>query len=391
MSALGLIRQRSRIKAELSRRIGYTNGLHDILRFARVVAYLHGMAPAPAALLRTAILEQEPVRGQKYAEGVIDVGRALGLIQKAGTMLTPSDKGYALHAVQQLDDSNEAVKALLLHSILVHDGDTSLNLLDILAKQTTTGEEGEALVNRLLRILEIRRLRMEEIISDKFTKNLVLQELSDSERRLANAVDLDRKTGRSRAGFQTDRGLTARQRLERFYAHTVNPRRGWLRDLGLVREKDRQQFRITESGRRLLTAVKEAACYTDCLFVLPFSTEVSELIGVDQTVETDDLFWRVVARSIRENGEPVRMQADHYLHLVSQIYPHAKFHLFNEAAVESLYHAILAQLAVGGEYMGRREFDDLLRASLVKYPDRLYRLRQRHGLSGYVTLKDKLG
>ena len=391
MSALGLIQQRSRIKAELSRRIGYTNGLHDILRFARVVAYLHGMGPASTALLRSAILEQEPVRGQKYAEGVIDVGRALGLIHKAGTMLTLSDKGYALYAVQQLDDSNETVKALLLHSILVHDGDASLNLLDILADQATTGEEGKALVKRLLRVLELRRLRAEEEISDKFTKDLVLQELSESERRLANAVDLDRKTGPSWSGFQSERSLSAGQRLERFYAHMVNPRRGWLRDLGLVREHARHQYGVTKSGRRLLTAVKEAAYYTDQVFVLPFSDEVSDQLGVNHHVETDDLFWRFVARSFREPEESVGLPTDQYLHLVGRIYPHAKFHLFNEAAIESLYHAMLAQLAVGGEYMERRVFDDLLQASLVKYPDRLYGLRQRHGRSGYVTVKGRVG
>ena len=391
MSTLSLIQQRSRVKSELSRRIGYTNGLHDIFRFGRVVTYLHRIGPSSIASLRSTILEKESVQGTKYADGVIDVSRALGLIHKAGSRLTLSDKGYALYAVQQLSDSNETTKALLLHSVLVYDGEATLNLLDILANAGTSASLGELLVERLLGILERRACRVEQEISAKFARDMILQELSDSKRRLSRAVDVDRKQTESWSAYREERKLTAEQRLERFYAHTVNPRRGWLKDLGCIEEQARHQYRVTKAGHRILASFKEASCYVDTTFILPFSVEVSELLGIAGSGNSKNLFWRAIAASFQGSGVPVRLSSDEYIDVIQRIYPHVKFHLFNEAAIESVHDALAAQLAITGHYIECRLFNELMKSSLAKFPDRLYRLRQRRGGSGYISMKGNLG
>ena len=390
MTMLSLVQQRPRIRSELSRRIGYTNGLHDIFRFARVVTYLYRIAPASVASLRSTILEREPVRGPKYADGVIDVGRALGLLHKSGTNLTLSDKGYALYAVQQVNESSETTRALLLHSVLEADGEATLNLLDILANATTSASLGELLVERLLRILELRECWAKQEIEAKFVRDMILQELSDSKRRLTIAVDMDRKQTQSWSAYREERRLTAKQRVERFYTHTVNPRRGWLKDLGCIREQGRHQYHVTEAGHRLLASFKKACCYSDSVFILPFSVDVSQLLGVTAAGHTKDLFWRATASSFVDPAVPVNLSPDEHFHLLASIYPHVKFHLFNEAAIESVHDALAAQLAINGQYVERHFFNALLESTFKNFPDKVYRLRQRHGDSGYIAMKGNI-
>ena len=389
MAILSLIQQRARMRSELSRRIGYTNGLHDIYRFARVVRYLHEISPAPIPALRAIILDREPVQGPKYTDGVIDVARALGLVHKSGTNLTLSDNGYALYAVQQIDRSTEAVRALLLHSVLETDGDASLNLLDLVAAGVDSDSVGKVLVQRLLRILELRTAWTEENIDAKVVRDITLQELADSKQRLAAAVDVTRKRASSWSAYREERTLTVEQRIERFYRHTVNPRRGWLKDLKCIHEEGHQCY-VTNAGQQILAAVRAASCYSDSVVVPPLSLEVSELLGVTSSEGTKDLLWRAVASSFGHPAQPVHLSPDELIQSLVQIFPHVKFHVFNEAAIESIYGTLAAQLATSGHYVGRDLFDNYLDATLAKFPDKIYRLRQRHGRTGYITMKSSL-
>ena len=387
MSVLGLLQRRPRIRCELSRRIGYTNGLHDIFRFARVSSYLHAMAPAASASLRGAILDAEKVRGSKYADGVIDVARALGLIHKSGTSLTLSDNGSALHAIQHLEPSQQAARALLLCSVLEFDGDATLNLLDILAAADPGPMIGELLVARLLRILELRANWVQGNIETKPVKDFVMQELAESIRRLESAVDLDRKQAESWSTFKKETELSAEQRLQRFYAHTVNPRRGWLKDLRCIEEHEHRNYVVTKSGHRLLASFRDASCYTEGLFVLPFSAEVSTLFGVSEAEETKDLYWKAIASSFGTPSVAIPLSPDELFQFVLQVYPLVKFPLFNEAAIESIFVTLAALSAKSAQYTTRDMFDDTMEASISKYSDRLYRLRQRHGATGYIAVK----
>ena len=342
MSMFGLVQQRARIKDELSRRIGYTNGLHDIFRFARVVTYLHSIGPASVPSLRSAILEQEEsVGGTRYADGVIDVSRALGLLDKAGTKLTLSDKGYALHAVQQMNAPDESVGAMLLHAVLESDGDATLNLLDILSFDANTSASlGELLVGRLLRILTLRESWTNEHIESKFVRDMILQELTESKRRLATAVDIDRKEAQSWSAYREERSLTPEQKVERFYAHTVNPRRGWLKDFGCIQQQGREKYHVTEKGFRLLASFKEAACYSESVFVLPLSVKVTQLLGLTPSSDSKDLCWKAIASSLVDPPLTAHLSPQKLFSFIETIYPHVKFHVFNEAAIESIYDAM---------------------------------------------------
>ena len=390
MSVLGLLQMGPQLRGELSRRIGYTNGLFDIFRFARVVSYLHTISPATNTSLRGKILEHESIKGAKYVDGVIDVARALGLVHKTGTTLSLSDTGYALHAVQQLEHSQlaqDATRALLLHSVLKFDGDATLNLLDILANKVPSSSIGELLIDRLLLILDLRIELVHQQIESKSAKDILLQELSDSKYRLAAAVDLRRRTNQSWSAFSEERKLTPEQRIQRFYSHTVNPRRGWLKDLGCIQEKEKHQYTVTNSGHQLLASFRNASCYTNSIFLLPFSVEVSELLGVPNPEVTRDLLWRSTASSFGELSKQTELSSEEFLQFIIQIYPHVKFHLFNEVAIDSIYSTLAAQFASEARYLPRDFFTDALEALIKDYPDTIYRLRQRYGGTGYVAIK----
>lgn len=391
MNMLSLGQQRPLIRRELSRRIGYTNGLHDIFRFSRTIGYLHQIAPASAPALRAIILEKEDVQGIKYADGVIEVAGALGLIAKVGAKLTLADKGYALHAVQQMDNSVEPRRALLLNAILQSDGDATLNLLDLIAKATPPELLGPMLMKRLLGTIQLREEWTSNHVEGKLARDLVLQDLSDAGKRLQQAVDLDRKQARSRYSHREGRGLSPEQRISRFYDHTVQPRRGWLRDLGCLVQTGRGQYEATASGLRLLASLRDANGYSNSTFALPFSVEVMELLGVAKVENADDLIWRATARFFKEGSSASSFSSTECFQLIRRIYPHVKLHVFNEATIESIYHVIAARLAVDGEHLDKQTFEKQMDFICKEYSESVYRLRQRYGRSGYIAMRGNLG
>ena len=387
---LSLGQQRPLIRRELSRRIGYTNGLHDIFRFARVVSYLHALGPVSLVSLRTTILEEEKqsVRGPKYADGVIDSARALALIHKIGANFTLADKGYALHAVQQLTNRGGSMKALLLNVVLESDGDATLNLLDLLANQTASDSIGLLLIERLLGIIELRERWATQNILVKPVRDAVLQDLSDAKKRLELAVDTDRKQIRSWSAYQEEHGLSAEQRVRRFCDHTVNPRRGWLKDLGCIEIQSRGQFKVTDIGYRLLESFKTASCYAESTIALPFSNEVLHLLGLPACRDSENQLWQATASLFGGQASPAYISSSSLFDFVESIYPHVKLHVFNEAATESIFVAISAQLATAGQYLDRQWFEDQLDVVSHEFSDRIYRLRQRSGGSGYIALRN---
>lgn len=384
---LSLGQQRPRIRRELSRRIGYTNGLQDIYRFTRVVSYLHRIAPSSVASLRATILDRENIQGAKYADGVIDVAGALGLMDKIGTKLTLSDRGYALYAVQQMDNPTELARALLLHSVLESDGDATLNLLDILANHGAPELVGRTLVERLLQVIELREQWASQQMEYKLARDVVLQELSDSKKRLMSAVNPDRKQAQSWSSYRAERRLSAEKRIGRFYDHTVTPRRGWLQDLGCIEQQGRRQYEVTKNGYRLLALFRDASCYMGSVLILPLSTEVTGQLGVAGSGDSEDLFWRATASAFAEQTSIAHLSPTEHLHLIECIYPHVKLHVFNEATIESIYNVMAARLAVGGKYLGRRSFEEQVDSVSREFSDRVFRLRQRHGGSGYIALR----
>ena len=390
MTMLSLGQQRPLIRRELSRRIGYTNGLHDIFRLSRIVGHLHPIAPASPPALRAVVLEKEDVQGIKYADGVIEVAGALGLIVKVGAKLTLTDRGYALHAVQQMDHPAEPMRALLLNAVLESDGDATLNLLDLIAKASPPELLGPLLVERLLKVIQLREAWTSNHVEGKLARDLVLQDLSDASERLQQAVDLNRKQARSWSSYRERRGLSPEQKIARFYDHTVQPRRGWLKDLGCVVQTGRGQYEATVSGLRLLASFGDAIGYSSSTLALPFSAEVMEVLGVVEGENAEDLLWRATARFFKEDTASFSFTTTEWFQLIRGIYPHVKLHVFNQATVESIYQVTAARLAIDGEQLDRRIFEKQIASVCNEYSESMYRLRQRHGGSGYIAMRGNL-
>ena len=388
MSLLLLTQNRSRLRRELSRRIGYTNGLHDIFRFARVVSYLHPIAPASGMSLRGAIIQQEAIQGRKYADGVIDVAAALGLLAKTAGKLTLADRGFALHAVGQMENQRQATTALLLHAVLERDGDATLNLLDILATGAAPEDVGHMLMTRLFQVLNCREQWAQTHIQSKLAKDMVINDLQNSKDRLAAAVELSHSDDRSLHASNHMNSLRRNQKdIQRFYDHTINPRRTWLKDLGCVDQPDRACYTITEEGDRMLNTFKQSGCYMGSVFVLPFSLQVSQLLGLSSSDHSTDLLWQSTITHFRSNIASSDLSSIDYLALVKRIYPHVRLPMFNEATVDSIYEAILAQFAISGQYIDRQDFVKNLTHLSREHPDKIYQLRSRQDGSGYIALR----
>ncbi len=392
MNMLSLGQQRPLIRRELSRRIGYTNGLHDIFRFSRTVGYLHQIAPASGPVLRAVVIEEEEdVQGAKYADGVIEVAGALGLIAKVGSKLTLADRGYALHAVEQMDDSAEPRRALLLNAILESDGDATLNLLDLIARESPPELLGPLLIERLLNVIEVRKDWTTRHVETKLARDLVHQDLSDARERLQQAVDLDRKQARSWSSYREGRGLSPEQRIARFYDHTVQPRRGWLKDLGCLVQTGRSQYEATPSGLRLLASLQKVLGYSNSALALPLSTEVMQILGVVEAQNAGELLWRATACVFREDPCRSSLSSTEYFQLIREIYPYVKLHVFNEATVESIYHVIAARLAIDGNYLDKQTYENQLDLMCDAHSESVYRLRERQGGSGYIAMRGNFG
>src|ERR1700723_358098 len=159
-SVLDFDRYHSELDRQLLRRIGYTNGLHKIRRFTRVVEYLFPIMPTSAALLAQVIIREEnansngterQLKGTKYAVGIVEVAQALTLIERFGRKLSLSSQGYACHALNAQKAPEHILDAFLLEKVIESDGECSLNVLRIVSEGTVgLVGIGEALMSRLL-------------------------------------------------------------------------------------------------------------------------------------------------------------------------------------------------------------------------------------------------
>ena len=219
---------------------------------------------------------------------------------------------------------------------------------------------------------------------------MVLQDLSEAKERLQQAVDLNRKQARSWSSFREGRGLSPEQRIARFYDHTVQPRRGWLRDLGCLEQTGRGLYEATESASRLLDFVRHAIGNSSSALALPFSAEVMDLLGVAEANNADDLLWSATAHFFTEEPAAHSISTTEYFQLMRAIYPYVKLHVFNEATVESMYDVIAATLAVEGGHLSRQMFDEQIDSVCSEFSESIYRLRQRQSGSGYIAMRGTL-
>lgn len=382
-SILELSRHRKQIYRELLRRIGYTNGLHDIYRFARLVEYLYPKIPSTNAMLQSIIIDQEAkVSGKKYAQGIIDVAWALLLINKVGQKLSLSDRGYALHSIEkqpmQEQEKNKNRRAFLLMSVLESDGEYFINLLDMVSKgESGNVGLGRSLIDRMFKVIDLKEHWANTSIHSSISRDIVKGNLLEAKRRLEKATDPNQKENQ----------LSAEELVEMFFEHTVNPRLGWLDKLGCAKKDDNGHLVVTEQGKRLLIFFKTNECWRDGVYLLPLSYWLAKILDADNLADAKDLFWRAVATAMNGHAEPYIFEDHELLSFIKNIYPHIKLYGFNEAELSSIFHALSCMESVKGYYIQEEKFDDTIISLVQSFPKKIFQLSKRRGRGGYLALK----
>lgn len=376
------------ISRELLRRIGYTNGLSDIWRFARVVEYLYPRIPCALPVLREVIMQEEKtIGGAKYAQGVVDVAHALGLLEQVGTKLSLSARGYALHALEQLDLTGESRRAFLLMSVMERDGECTLNLLDLYTRgHGEAADVGKHLMTRLFWIMDTKQEWVETRLYPRFVRDTILGELSKARSKLEDALDTSKKRLNLPRTPIEERRLTPDQRVSRFLEHTVIPRRGWLLDLGCM-EGNGTSFALTEAGTHLLDALRANGCYRDGCVILPLSQSLADALQVENFSDGTDLFWRITAMAVGTSADIIRYDHQDLLSCIKEMYQHVKLYGFNETESASVFHVLSATEVLRGQYIPQAEFEQQISELAKLFPDEIFLLRRRRGQGSYVALK----
>jgi hypothetical protein len=363
---------------QLLRRIGYTNGLHHIERFARVVEYVYPIIPCSELLLREIIMhrektatEEQAIKGTKYAQGVVDVARALGLLEKVGPKLSLTGQGYALHAIKcSLNSHEDGVKLFLFVCILNSDGEYTLNILRLIDEGWhDTQTLGEELLRK--RIFSLMRFKEEwaQQLPDKASRDVTLGLLTKAKRILEKAL--------------------SKGRVDLFFKHTINPRRGWLRDLGYIEQTSNSSAELTPTGHRVLDYMDRRGCNRPDFTFLPLSEWLASTLGLPNFVSAEDFFWGTAAFGISGLKATSDLADDTRVLLgkIKEIYPYVKLVGFNEAEVSSLYEVLACSEATKGMILPRSDFDKALQKAFEVYPDEIFRLSKRRGVGSYIALK----
>ena len=374
-SILEFLRYRSELDRQLLRRIGYTNGLHYIERFARVVEYVYPNIPCSLPLLQEIIINSErertgtsALKGDKYTQGIIDVTRALGLLEKVGPKISLTGKGYALHAIKNIESYTNRIKPFMFVRVLEADGEYTLNILRLIDEGYRGSKAiGEELMKRFLTLMEFKAEQARQL-PDKLSQDVILSALAEAKKILEKAL---RKEG-----------------VDRFYKHTVNPRQEWLRDLGyIVATNDHEE--VTTSGKRVLSYLARRGCYQEHFISLPFSEWLASTLGIPNRVTAKDLFWSITVYGISgaEQKSEITQDTRGLLEKIKSIYPYVKLVDFNEAEVSSLYEVLACLEAVNGKILPEDDFGVAMQDILRKYPREVFNLTKRRGIGSYIALK----
>lgn len=384
---LEISRHKGLLRRELLRRIGYTNGLHDIRRFARVVEYLYPLIPSSVSRLQSVIVDEErTISGAKYAQGVIDVAGALGLLERVGLTVSLSARGYALHALQQPPNTERHWQAFLLYLVVDADGEATLNLLDLLTSQDyPLLEAGRLLMDRMIRLMDLKTEWANREVRAGFVKGVVVGEIDDARKRLISALDASKKRLTSSRTLIEERRLSAEERTERFIEHTIVPRRGWLVDLGCMLSSGKG-FELTPLGRQLVDTFKSTSWYQGGIIAMPLSKTVQEVLSVPGE-DFEQLLWRAIAKASSVLPSVASFSEQDLLALIKKLYPHLKLPGLNEAEVSALFYATSCLEAVDGRVLDRTAFKSQLSAVFKAFPNEVFPLRERRGYDGYISLK----
>src|SRR5208282_846605 len=386
-SILEFERYKTELNRQLLRRIGYTNGLHKIRRFARVVEYLYPVMPTSVGVLAQVIIEEENKRpeepggsdrqlgGKKYAIGIIEVAQALTLLEKFGTKIALSSQGYACHALNQQRDLRKPLDAFLFERIVQSDGECVLNILRLINEgHTHFADIGETLMKRFLSLIEFKRKWAAANVNDRFSQRTLSALLDEAQRTLEKAIKPP-VTGKSKVDF--------------FYKHTVNPRLEWLSDLGCL-DGDSGDLTATQEGKFVLEQIRVLGGWNENFVFLPLDpwlTSELDLPGIYPSGADANFTWRLVAATHASQPLPSQLLQDSLslLDKIKLIYPAVKLVNFNEADALSLYEVFAAMEAAEGRVLAHSEFEQSLKELVEKFPSEIFKLSKRRGRGLYVA------
>lgn len=379
-SVLDFERYGSELSRQLLRRIGYTNGLHKIRRFARVVEYVYKVMPTSVAELTQIIIREENARGEsqlggvEYAAGIIDVARALLLLERFGPKIALSSQGYACHALMRTSAPEPHIDPFLFHKVVEADGEYTLNILRLINEGISEPTAlGEALFARFLALIEYKKGWVDSNVLNRFSQRALVSMLDEARVTLEKAI----KNKPSHVDF--------------FFKHTINPRVEWLQDLGCVVSRANGGQTCTDKGVRILDQIKGLGGWQGQFVFLPLDQWLAAQLDIPnlyRSTANSNFTWRLVAATVNANPEETAL-GDHAILLgeIKAIYQYVKLANFNEADALSLYEVMAARAADGGKVLPQEPFEHALAELVREFPDEIFKLSKRRGKGLYIALK----
>lgn len=394
-------RHKAQLSKELFRRIGYTNTLYKIFRFGEVVRNTCDLFPVSQAVLIRSIKQNHPeLQDLKYATGTVDVLGAFDILRRAGPRLMLTEYGRALAALTQQPWYDSSKRFFFLRVVLEADGDYFLNLLRLIPG-TSTGTEaakvlGVTFFRTILALLNERREEVTHVVSTPWIQRSAVQQLSraaDSirhdilnEPRPHRALTLEErmKNLRARRHGRTRRPSTEPTATLR---HTLDPRRGWLIDLGLVTVTEKRTYQLTPSGSRILRTIKTDGFEDNGLIRIPFSEPLAQVLDIRSDSRISQDYFRELVVDAYHHGTTREYQnsVESFLADLRHFFPLVKLKNFNQAEILALYECLSTKAAQDGERLTIERFHEYLQEVLRQFGDQVYRVTGRHGQQGYLA------
>lgn len=402
-SILEYQRYKDQLSKELFRRIGYTNTLYKIFRFGEVVRNTHQLFPVSQAILVNNIKLHHPeLNDQKYATGTVDVLSALGVLRRAGPRIMLTERGRALAALTQQSWYESGKRFFFLRAALEADGDYLLNLLRLLpeagAGAEATKSLGVVFFNSILDLLKQRREEVTGCVTTDWIRRPAVQQLTRAEDSIRYEILNEPRPQRTLNLEERLKQLRARRRgrsrrvTEEPTAtlrHTLDPRKGWLVDLGLVTLTEQKTYVLTPCGSRLLERVKSDGFEVDGLLRIPFTITLAHSLDIRSEVQVPENYFHELAVDAYHQGitEEYNTSIECFMKNLRQYFPLVKLKNFNQAEILALYECMSIKAASDGKLLDEQQFHAWLEDALGEFGDQVYRVAGRRGQEGYLALR----
>lgn len=388
--------QRERIlefKDQLFRRIGYEVGLERLLEFAKMCARVKTHGSLGVRELRSYVERDFEVEG-KFARDKIDVAKGLGLLVILAERVTVTAMGRAVVALSERHGSeSEEVRAFFLRRIVEKDADYSLTLLMALTA-SGGGEVWRRFADLLNSLLAMKRDACQRAPLPPSLKRVAVDILSVRERRKTR-TPLESIARRHR------RLMPSRlppieipdDRLPGSLRHIIDPRKGWLQDVGLV-EREAGRHQLSEHGRNLVDFLEKRHCRRDGFVMIEPDADVlrdvAAGVSLVGTAPVNREFFEDMVAYTWHGEEPhsIRPNDEEFLRLISEVYPLVRNERFDQAETAAIREAVQVPLLVRGK---RVAFEEAMERCTRRYPERIYTMSSTKARRAYVVLRRREG